>query len=145
MTTLSPAYYETVEGSRILALIEKYRPEMYLEVHCYRLSAYDALTNPARRAAKGVPPLVELEEGVLLGSVSPLLALRFTFDLSLLLEIPCRGQAGRSVALDVLKTVRDAAKPEEALRWLRGRYGERLVKPLELLRDCSGDSRRGMQ
>jgi len=124
VTTLSPAYYGTVEGKRVLALLEKYRPDMYLELHCYRLSAYDALTSPARRAAKGVPPLVDLEQGVLLGSVSPLLASRFAFKLCLLLEVPCLNVGGRSVALDVMRTIRDAAEPEEVYRWLETCHGE---------------------
>lgn len=131
VSTLSPAYYETVEGRRLLALLEKHRPSIYLELHCYRLSAYEALTSSRRRAAKGVPPLVDLEQGALLGPISPHLASRFPFELSLLVEIPCLPIGGRPVALDIMRAIRETQKPQDVYDWLRARHGEKLAEALE--------------
>jgi hypothetical protein len=71
VTTLNPAYYQTETGRQLLSLIREYKPEIYLELHCYRRGSYSRLTSPNRRNRIGVPPLVELEDGILLGSISP--------------------------------------------------------------------------
>lgn len=142
VTTLSEAYYETVEGRRMLSLIARHRPEVYLELHCYRLSAYGTLTDPARRVRKGVPPLVDVGKGVLLGSVSPLLASRFTFGIWLLLEVPCLGLGGQEIALGVMRRLRDAVEPAEFLRWLEACDGVPTGASLGLLRG-EGNVREG--
>lgn len=70
-----------------MSMIDQYRPTIYLELHSY--SNYSSLTDQDRIEKKGVPPLIDLGSGMLLGSVSPLLRTKFRKeDLCLLLDIP---------------------------------------------------------
>jgi hypothetical protein len=95
LSTLDPLYYLSLTGSKLMGLIQKNRPDIYLELHCYRKDSYPKLTRSDRREVFGVPGLVELENKVLIGSVSPLIRSVF-FDLDdfpFILEIPCNPPA----------------------------------------------------
>ena len=91
LSTLDPLYYLSLTGSKLMGLIQKNRPDIYLELHCYHQDSYPKLTKSNRKEVFGVPSLVELENKVLIGSVSPLIRSLF-FDLDdfpFVLEIPC--------------------------------------------------------
>ena len=90
VTTLNPAYYRTKTGRKLLSLIREYKPEIYIELHSYKRSSYSRLTSPSRRSRMGVPPLVELEDGILLGSISPQIRMSefIRDDLCLTLDVP---------------------------------------------------------
>ncbi|MDY9923590.1 DUF2119 domain-containing protein [Methanobacterium sp.] len=91
MSTLDPLYYLSLAGSKLMGLIQKNKPDIYLELHCYHRDSYLKLTRKDRKEFFGVPGLVELENRVLIGSVSPLIRSVF-FDLDdfpFILEIPC--------------------------------------------------------
>lgn len=91
LSTLDPLYYLSLAGSKLMGLIQKNRPNIYLELHCYHNDSYPKLTRNDRKEVFGVPGLVELENRVLIGSVSPLIRSVF-FDLNdftFILEIPC--------------------------------------------------------
>jgi len=121
ISTLKEAYYKTLEGKRLLKLIQKYNPDIYVELHCYRKSAYNVLTDPQRLAKKNVPPLVEIKNGVLIGSVSPHLLSIYHFKLSLVLEVCCKFSAeAEETVLELLKDLGEARSYNEILdRWLR--------------------------
>jgi hypothetical protein len=91
LSTLDPLYYMSLAGGKLLDLIKKNKPEIYLELHCYHSDKKLKLTRKDRKDIFGVPGLVELENGVLIGSVSPLI--RSTFfdlhDFPFTLEMPC--------------------------------------------------------
>lgn len=91
ISTLNPLYYQSKVGKEILYLINHYHPDMYIELHCYKRESYSLLTDLDRKKRTGVPPLIELEKGVLIGSVSPLI--RTTVfkrdDICITLEMPC--------------------------------------------------------
>ncbi len=70
VSTLDERYY-TGYGRDLIAAIEETRPAIYLELHSY--SDFDGLTDSRRIDKKGVPAYVELEDGVLIGSISPIL------------------------------------------------------------------------
>jgi hypothetical protein len=91
ISTLNKRYYHTPMGKEILRLIKLYKPEMYVEPHCYRPQSYHNLTDAHRKDIVGVPPLIELEKGVLIGSVSPFLRTKLfkREDVCLTLEMPC--------------------------------------------------------
>lgn len=91
LSTLDNQYYNTKMGKEILRLINYYQPEMYVEPHCYHPKNYTKLTDPQRKEKIGVPPLIELENGVLIGSVAPYLRTGFfkRDDVCLTLEMPC--------------------------------------------------------
>ena len=95
LSTLDPLYYLSLAGSKLMGLIQKNRPDIYLELHCYHKDSYLKLIREDRKEVFGVPGLVELENKVLMGSVSPLIRSVF-FDLdnfSFILEIPCNPPA----------------------------------------------------
>jgi hypothetical protein len=90
ISTLDPKYYQIRSGKHLLLLIRKYRHEIYIELHSYQRKYCSNLTASDRTKERGVPPLVDLEDGILLGSVSPVI--RTTEfkknDLCLSLDIP---------------------------------------------------------
>lgn len=90
-STLDPLYYESKVGKEVLYLINYYKPQMYVEAHCYKEESYNKLTSPVRWIKEGVPPLIELDKGVLIGSASP--NIRTTLftrnDVCITLEMPC--------------------------------------------------------
>ena len=91
ISTLDSNYYQSKMGKEILRLIKYYQPEMYVETHCYHHKSYEKLIDLHREEISGVPPLIELEKGVLMGSVSPYLRTS-SFkreDICLTLEMPC--------------------------------------------------------
>lgn len=95
ISTLNPLYYESKIGKEVLYLIDHYQPDMYIELHCYKPESYDTLTDMDRKKKAGVPPLIELENGVLIGSVSP--QIRTTVfrkkNICITLEMPCNPSA----------------------------------------------------
>jgi len=91
LSTLNPLYYLSLAGSKLIDLVMKNQPSIYLELHCYRPENYPKLTREDRKEVFGVPSLVELENGVLIGSISPFARSVF-FDLDdfpFTLEVPC--------------------------------------------------------
>ncbi|MFX0200288.1 MAG: DUF2119 family protein [Candidatus Hodarchaeota archaeon] len=90
ISTLCLAYYQTKTGKSLLSLIRKHMPEIYIELHSYRRNAYSKLTAPNRKEKIGVPPFTDLEDEILLGSVSPhIRTSEFRkHDLCLTLDIP---------------------------------------------------------
>jgi hypothetical protein len=91
ISTLNPLYYKSTTGKEVLYLINHYKPDMYIELHCYKKENYYDLTDYSRKSKIGVPPLIELDKGVLIGSVSPNIRTKiFTKeDICITLEIPC--------------------------------------------------------
>jgi hypothetical protein len=91
LSTLDPLYYISLAGSKLIDLVMKNRPSIYLELHCYHPDNYSKLTGEDRKEVFGVPGLVELENGVLIGSISPLIRSGFfdLHDFPFTLEIPC--------------------------------------------------------
>ncbi len=122
VSTLNPAYYQTRIGRRLLSLIRKYRPEIYIELHSYRRRAYSKLTDPQRKEKTGVPPLIDLEEGILLGSVSPQIRnSEFSkYDLCLTLDFP----ADLKYPLKVIKILNMAIASWSRLEFLE-KLGEK--------------------
>ncbi|NYB51123.1 MAG: DUF2119 domain-containing protein [Methanobacteriaceae archaeon] len=92
LSTLNPLYYMSLAGGKLLDLIRKYQPQIYLELHCYHPDKKLKLTGKNRKELFGVPSLVELENGVLIGSTSPLIRSVFfdLYDFPFILEIPCQ-------------------------------------------------------
>jgi len=132
VSTLSERYLETREGRMLLGLLRHYRPDVYVEVHCYSKKAYRSLTSPARLDRKGVPRLVELDKGVLIGSSPPQLLLTDLFKLGMTVEIPCKSHEGEDVLLTLLRVVRDQDTIDEILDQLEAMYPRQLREAIEL-------------
>lgn len=91
ISTLEREYYDSEIGKTIINLIEKYKPDFYTELHCYNIENYQKLISPNRKEYQGVPPLIELENHILISSISPLIRTKH-FSMKTVcktLEIPC--------------------------------------------------------
>lgn len=91
ISTIDPSYYESELGKKILGLIEKIKPDFYIELHCYNIKNFKKLTSMERFDETGVPPLLDLGEYVLLSSVSPLIRTKYfpAKTICQTLEFPC--------------------------------------------------------
>ncbi len=96
ISTLEKAYYSSKTGVKLLEIIRRFKPSVYVELHSYTPESYERLTDPERKQKAGVPPLIELEQKLLIGSVSPLIRTsEFKIhDLCLTLEIPSSNSTG---------------------------------------------------
>lgn len=129
LSTLDKAYYDSETGKKLLELIRMYKPRIYLELHSYAVENYSKLTDPERKNKIGVPPLTELEEGVLIGSVSPLIRItEFSMhDFCFVLEVPSpKTEEALHVALVVLGIIALSNSRDEILSGLRDKYPEQI-------------------
>lgn len=99
MSTLKPEFYRTRPGRRVLELIRLLKPSIYLEIHSYSSRRYGDLTDPERQTKIGVPALIDLGGGLLIGSVSPIIRTSefgrddFCFTLEVPADGGCLGEA----------------------------------------------------
>ncbi|MBW6518943.1 MAG: DUF2119 domain-containing protein [ANME-2 cluster archaeon] len=70
LSTLDRDYYATY-APHLREAIVTFRPSIYLELHCYSKESYLALVGDGRFERYGVPAYIEIEAGILMGSVSP--------------------------------------------------------------------------
>lgn len=129
VSTLNPAYYETENGKRLLSLIRGFKPEIYVEIHSYNSRNYWKLTDPVRRLKAGVPPFIDLKNGILLGSVSPNLRTQeFTKnDFCLGVEIPSN-LSDCSILIHCLAMIIKSSGRFEILSNLRTEYPTKIRK-----------------
>ncbi len=125
ISTLDPRYYKTEMGMTIINTIKKYRPEIYVELHCYKPSSYNKLINLNRKDEAGVPPLIELEDGVLISSVAPYLRTELfkREDVCITLEMPCNPSLNsKKVYLEILKQIASSDNRKEFEDKLKIKY-----------------------
>jgi len=142
VSTLKREYYETKIGKEILYLIDYYQPQVYIELHCYHKKNYRKLTSPHRRSIEGVPPLIELEEGVLIGSVSPYIRTSIfkRNDICMTLEMPCNaGPESLKVYREVLKIIAGSNSREELEKKMIGAYPKQVDTAKNYAKEFFGD------
>jgi hypothetical protein len=125
ISTLNRKYFDSHRGLELLNLIKKVKPKIYLELHCYRKESHFQLTRDDRKTENGVPSLVELDKGVLMGSISPIIRSVFfnQHDFPFILEIPCNpDNAALNVYLDVMYIVAGSDNRFEILKKLKIKY-----------------------
>ena len=127
VSTINPTYYQTEIGKRLLSLIRKYKPEIYIELHIYRRNVYSKLMDPYREEKIGVPALIDLGDGILLGSVSPYIRTsQFSkYDLCLTFDIPSDLKDVYKV-IQILNLAVDSRDRFEFLETLREEYPEQV-------------------
>lgn len=125
LSTLDPDYYKTEMGQTIIEIIKKYRPEIYVELHCYKPSSYHKLINLNRKDEAGVPPLIELEDGVLISSVAPYLRTELfkREDVCITLEMPCNpSENSKKVYLEIMRQIASSDNRKEFEDKLKVKY-----------------------
>jgi len=129
MSTLDRHYYSSDRGRMIVDIIRDLKPEMYVELHCYNSNSFQKLTDLNRKERTGVPPLIHLEEGVLIGSISPYIrtSLFDEWDVCITLEIPCKpSKKALDVYTKIIKAVAGSRDKHELLDKLREDYPQQI-------------------
>lgn len=131
---LSEEYYRSKEGMKLIRHIQKYKPSFYLELHAYGKQSYSRLTDPEREKRIGVPPFVDLGEGILIGSIAPILRSKFSEnDFCKTIEVPnWKSEKVREEVLQILRLALSKEKREDVMEELRMRYPGQ-IKKAELL------------
>jgi hypothetical protein len=142
ISTLNPLYYQSEVGKEILDLIHHYHPDMYIETHCYKNESYGRLIDPDRMSKRGVPPLIELEEKVLIGSVSPQIRTRVfnKKNVCITLEMPCNpSPESLRVYVNFLKIVAAARDRSDLENRLTDIYPQQVETARRYAREIFGD------
>jgi hypothetical protein len=129
ISTLKRKYYDSTRGLELLSLIKKVKPKIYLELHCYQKKSHFQLTREDRKTENGVPSLVELDEGILMGLISPIIRSVFfkQHDFPFLLEIPCNpDEEALKVYLDVINIAAGSDDRFEVLKKLELKYPQQV-------------------
>ncbi len=126
ISVLAEEYYQRKEGMNLLLLIQKYKPRFYFELHAYEKPSYSRLTDPERVKKAGVPHFLDLDEGILIGSIAPILRRKFTkHDFCMTIEVPkwkCASEKIKEKVLEVLRIGLTKAGREEVMHEFRMRY-----------------------
>lgn len=126
LSTLDRDYY-TQYAPHLLEAIKEHHPGIYLELHSYSNDNFSILTGDGRLESKGVPAYIELEAGVLIGSVSPHIRRDYfsPHDLCVSFEMPKEPSEQTleiiSRLLDLLKECRDR---DAFVRYMKIQYPE---------------------
>ncbi len=131
ISTLDPLYYQSPKGEKILKLIKDHKPEIYVELHCYKPDSYLKLIDRNRGKRVGVPPLIELEQGVLISSVAPYLRTKFfkRNDVCITLEMPCKpSENSRIIYLEIMKAIAGSRNRSELEDKLKIKYPKQVKR-----------------
>lgn len=142
ISTLNPLYYQSKTGKEVLYLIDHYKPDMYIELHCYKSENYRKLTDLSRKSKIGVPPLIELDKGVLIGSVSPNIRTKIfkKQDICITLEIPCSpSDESLEIYTDFLKVLAGAKSRKDLESKARKVYPEQVETSQKYAWEIFGD------
>jgi hypothetical protein len=123
---LNREYYQSEAGLRLLQLIQRYQPQFYFELHAYGQHSYARLTDPERVQKIGVPHFIDLDEGILIGSIAPMLRLQFSArDFCMTIEVPnwkSEHERIRAKVLAVLRIGLTHTDREAVMQEFRMRY-----------------------
>ena len=142
LSTLDPLYYQSEVGKEVLYLINHYQPTVYVEAHCYKKESYAKLISPQRRTKAGVPPLIELEKGVLIGSASPFIrtSLFKREDVCITLEMPCDpSQESLNVYVNILRIIASSGSRDDLEKKMKKLYPTQVETARKYAREFFGD------
>lgn len=145
ISTLRPLYYRTPIGRKLLYLIRWLKPEVYLELHAYGIDSYRKLTDGGRLEKRGVPPMIKLEGGILLGSISPFLRLKEfrREDLCLTLEAPSGTGWPKALLTDLIDITMKFGDRFEILREMHSRFPMQIEMAIKNFEDFYGEENSG--
>ncbi len=123
---LTEEYYRSSAGMNLLQLIHDYKPTYYFELHAYGEHSYAKLTDPERVNKIGVPNFVDFGDGILIGSIAPILRRKFAVrDFCITIEVPkwqikneqIKQKVHVILMIGLMKTDREAIMHEFRLRY----------------------------
>ncbi|MEA1984104.1 MAG: DUF2119 domain-containing protein [Euryarchaeota archaeon] len=132
LSTLDPEYYHG-RGASILEAIEQIDPDVYVELHSYSAGNRAKLTDRGRIDRVGVPGFSVLEEGVLIGSVSPHIRRDHLSPdtLCLSFEIQRSNERSRAFATRILDVVKKCESRKDFLNYVLEHYPVQAKKAIE--------------
>jgi hypothetical protein len=126
LSTLDRDYYTTY-APHLREAIVTYKPPIYLELHCYSKESYAALIGDGRFERYGVPAYIEIEAGILMGSVSPRVRTDYFMpdNLCVSFEMP-RNPSEQSLGVirNLLNVVKECWSRQGFVAYMSQRYPE---------------------
>lgn len=140
ISTLDERYYPG-PGKPLLEAIEKFRPDIYIELHSYSKENFEKLAGKDRIRKIGVPAFSVLKEGVLLGSVSPHIRRKYfpKEALCLSFEVEKGNPASKELVSRFVKLIGRMESRDEFIEYLRKEFPEQAGKAIEDYRRFYGD------
>jgi hypothetical protein len=132
VSTLDPNYYFGI-GEKILKTIENLKPEIYVELHSYAGKNFEKLTGNDRFERIGVPAYSILQDGVLLGSVSPWIRKKYFPEEALCLsfEIQKGKIESRKFTAQMLEILKETQSRDEFIEYLKEEFPVQAKKAIE--------------
>jgi hypothetical protein len=140
VSTLKADYYPET-GKKIIKAIEKFKPEIYVELHSYSSENLEKLVGKDRLERIGVPAYSILKEGVLLGSVSPRIRKKYfpKEALCLSFEIQKGNIKSRKFAALMLDVLKETQTRDEFIEYLKKEFPVQAKKAIEDYRRFYGE------
>ncbi|WP_135605308.1 DUF2119 domain-containing protein [Methanococcoides sp. NM1] len=125
ISTLDRDYYSGI-GKTIVDVVEKYKPDIYVELHSYSKGNICKLVSKDRVNNVGVPGFSTLENGVLMGSVSPLIRREYfpVEALCLTFEVEKDNLQSQNFVSGILDVVKDCNSRDEFIEYMMEHYPE---------------------
>ncbi|NYT19196.1 MAG: DUF2119 domain-containing protein [Methanosarcinales archaeon] len=132
ISTLDINYYSGI-GKAIVDVVEKYRPDIYVELHSYSKDNFSKLVSKDRVNNVGVPGFSTLENGVLMGSVSPHIRREYfpVEALCLTFEVEKDNSLSRKFASGMLDFVKDCNSRDEFIEYMMEYYPKVAKKAID--------------
>ena len=149
ISTLKKEYYESAIGKKVISLIETIEPDFYTELHCYNINHFENLTSLNRIKEKGVPPLIDIGNFILVSSVSPYIRLKYLEKETVCktLEFPCFNKINDNFDLnesisqynDFIKIIATVKSRKEFRKVMKDKYPKQLDLAIEYTKIIFGD------
>lgn len=137
LSTLDSRYY-TQYAPHLLEVIKTYQPGIYMELHAYSKENFVALTTDERFHLHGVPAYIELESGILMGSVSPHIRKDYftPSDLCVSFEME-KEPSDQSIGVvnAVLDAIKESSSRNEFVAYMKKHYPEQAKAAIQNYRN----------
>lgn len=139
VSTLEERYYKTL-GRPIIQAVEELRPRIYIEFHSYSKQNQKLLTGAERIHKVGVPAYSQLDNDVLLGSVSPVIRREYfpIEALCLSFEIQKGNSISKEYGAKLARKMKECLSRDHFIEQLKTRYLAQTSKVIEDYRNFYG-------
>jgi hypothetical protein len=139
VSTLEERYYRTL-GKPIIQAVQELRPSIYIEFHSYSKQNQKLLTSAERIHMAGVPAYSQLDNDVLLGSVSPVIRREYfpIEALCLSFEIQKDNPRSKDYGARLATKMKECLSRDHFIEQLKKRYPVQASKVIEDYRNFYG-------